>query len=450
MTGNKEYIDIPSVYLAVDDKTRHYFYLRAQKRSEKEISTTIHKKDFEGSTVSRAIRVNNGRLVPEQLTIDDASFELIDCPTELSTSDFYKIQKGEEDAQRYYDEIAAVVKKKLGCDKVICFNHQVRNQDKVGEDGVAGYAGFSPHTDSSPVNGDELAILMAGSGEDVSKYERYAYINLWRNITDEPVENDHLAMLDERTTVKPDDYITKDLFGDGYSTVQYGLNARHVKNHKWFYFPQMKKDEAIIFKQMDSDHTKTGRICFHMSINDPSISKSYTRQSIEVRMMCYWNKTKDEERDTMPTKENTNSNMLKDPEEYARSLAQAQQGSGASFSELLQKIPVLNWFFTCNDGNGSKSTYTGSPSDYLDTFVNAMDFFPYWGPGKSWAKSVMKQNKGSLDKGIAEITVALVDDSAGFQKTKNFQADEKKQIVNFLLANERFTEVAKKHLKDLA
>ena len=87
---------------------------------------------------------------------------------------------------------------------------------------------------------------------------------MWRNIADNPIENDHLAMLDERTTAKPDDYIVKDLFGDRYSVVQYGLNARHASNHKWYYYPKMKKDKAIIFKQMDSDYTKSGRICFHM------------------------------------------------------------------------------------------------------------------------------------------------------------------------------------------
>jgi len=109
--------------------------------------------------------------------------------------------------------VKKIVKSKLGCDKVVCFNSQVRNAAKIGSGGVQGYAGGGPHTDSSPVSADELVLRVVGGDE---KFERYCYANLWRNIADEPIEDNHLAMLDERTTVKPDDYIPKDLFGDGY------------------------------------------------------------------------------------------------------------------------------------------------------------------------------------------------------------------------------------------
>ena len=49
---------------------------------------------------------------------------------------------------------------------------------------------------SSLVSADSLAIMMTEGEED--KYDRYAYINLWRNIADNSIENDHLAMLDEK------------------------------------------------------------------------------------------------------------------------------------------------------------------------------------------------------------------------------------------------------------
>ena len=38
------------------------------------------------------------------------------------------------------------------------------------------------------------------------------YINAWRNISDTPIEDNNLAVLDERTTVKPDDYVMADLY----------------------------------------------------------------------------------------------------------------------------------------------------------------------------------------------------------------------------------------------
>ena len=94
---------------------------------------------------------------------------------------------------------------------------------------------------SSTISVDEYALLISTATPEA--YERYFYVNLWHNIADEPIEDDHLAMLDERTiTVKPDDCIPRDLFGPGYNTVQYGLNARHAANHKWYYYPAMQKN----------------------------------------------------------------------------------------------------------------------------------------------------------------------------------------------------------------
>ena len=435
MIGNN-FIDIPSVYLSVDDQTRHWTYFRMQPRSNSEKKASIHQNDSGGAAVPQDVRVHDGRL--EKLTIDDASFELMDCPTALSTSDFYKMEDGDIQT-RYYDEIIYAVKEKLGCDKVICFDHQVRNQEKSGEEGVQGYAGGGPHTDSSPVSGDQLAIEMTEDNEH--NYGRYAYINLWRNIAETPIENDHLAMLDERTTVKPDDYIPRDFFGDGYTQVQYGLNARHASLHKWYYFPQMTKNEAIIFKQMDSDYTKSGRICFHMSVNDPSVkAPTPPRQSIEVRMMCYWNKT-EEGLNTMPTKQNTNASMIKDPEEVAKKMAK----ESSTISGLLRKTPVLKWFIP---GSTEVPVYSGSPSDYLPRFVAVINYFPSWpAHAKKWAQGKMKSN--GVEKGIVTITKELVNDTLNYQKTKTFKADEKKEIVDYLLGNEKYMSSARRQLENL-
>lgn len=189
----------------------------------------------------------------KNLKLDDTSFELIEIPTSLTTDEFYAMKDDSAIQDKYHKEVEPAVKEMLGCDKVIFMHHQVRNASMIGTPGVAGYAGGGPHTDSSGVSGDELAMQMLKAHGDSTIYKRYLYVNLWRNIAEDPIENDHLAVLDERTTAKPDDYIPKDLFGPGYSVVQYGLNARHAKHHKWYYFPKMTKNEGLLFKQVDSD-----------------------------------------------------------------------------------------------------------------------------------------------------------------------------------------------------
>jgi hypothetical protein len=284
----------------------------------------------------------------------------------------------------------------------------VRNAVKVGQNGgVQGYAGYTPHTDSSPVSGDELALSPASKEE---KYQRYLYLNLWRNISEKhAIENDHLAVMDERTAVKPDDYITKDLYGDGYHTVQYGLNARHASHHKWYYFPRMTKNKAILFKQMDSDWTKPGRICFHMSVADPAAPATVPpRESIELRMMCFW---KNAAVDSMPSKENMNRELVRDPWELAQKV-DASVSSASTWQllvALLQKVPlfgsVVAWLLGTGGGTMGHEPYSGNPDDYLERFVQVVEGFSGW---PSFAVSLIKgemKNKG-VDKGIEAITRA--------------------------------------------
>jgi hypothetical protein len=271
--------------LGVDDKKRH-----VTKCGYPDIPDGNY-----GASVQCNVKVNNGR-GNDDLKINDSAFELIECPTKLTTEEFYKIQDGDKELRKkYYNEVTDYVQKKLGCDLVLCYHSQVRNAEKgklISGNGVQGYAGSGPHCDESPVTGDEKALeFLSKMKEDKDLYGRYVCVNLWRNISDHPIENHHLAVLDERSTVKPDDYLPRDIDNPSFSTVQYFLNSRHADHHKWYYFPRMTKSEGILIKNCDSDFTNSGRICFHMAIDDPNApSDAKVRESIEVRIMCFWKK----------------------------------------------------------------------------------------------------------------------------------------------------------------
>ena len=67
-----------------------------------------------------------------------------------------------------------------------------------------------------------------------------------------------------------------------------------------------------------------------------------------------------------------------------------------------------------------------------------------------WIEQRMLWKKNGLEDGIAEITKVFVDDSLVYQKTKYFQANEKEEIVDYLLENEKYTSVARGHFEKLA
>eukprot|EP00586_Coscinodiscus_wailesii_P005426 CAMPEP_0172486458 /NCGR_PEP_ID=MMETSP1066-20121228/15037_1 /TAXON_ID=671091 /ORGANISM="Coscinodiscus wailesii, Strain CCMP2513" /LENGTH=454 /DNA_ID=CAMNT_0013252427 /DNA_START=82 /DNA_END=1446 /DNA_ORIENTATION=+ len=444
-----DYLEV-TTHLAVDDMTRHWAYFRSLPRTNKERKSSIHKDDVGGSTVRRNIRVYNGR-DEEKLVLDDASFELVSLPTSLSTADFYEIQENStKDSltlqQKYHDEVSTFMKNKLGCDKVVCFHSQVRNEKRTMEGkGVQGYASGMPHTDSSAVSADQLALSKL-ENDDPQQYGRYMYLNLWRNISSHPIENNHLTVLDERSVVKPDDYITKDLHGDGYSLVQYSLNARHADQHRWYYFPKMKKDEGILFKQFDSDWTKSGRTCFHMSVADPKVGadEARERESIELRAVCFWKKNSDGIGvDSMPTKENTNADLIKYPPNLSANTFDDASVLDLIMALVLKIVPFVYLLF--GHKNNRITQYSGKPDDYLDKFVTVVDYFPQWPSyGVVWVKNEMKR-AGEAKKGIAAITKVIMDDQMGYNGTKAFRPDEKKEIADYLVGNERFMKTAMKH-----
>ena len=61
------------------------------------------------------------------------------------------------------------------------------------------------------------------------------HINAWRNITTDPIENNHLAVCDETSLVSPDDYLASDLFVPGARLMQYGLSDHNAAKHRWYY-----------------------------------------------------------------------------------------------------------------------------------------------------------------------------------------------------------------------
>eukprot|EP00927_Polykrikos_kofoidii_P074610 TRINITY_DN7062_c0_g1_i3.p1 TRINITY_DN7062_c0_g1~~TRINITY_DN7062_c0_g1_i3.p1 ORF type:complete len:387 (-),score=36.58 TRINITY_DN7062_c0_g1_i3:200-1360(-) len=228
---------------------------------------------------------------PHKLTLDINSFELVRQSTSLTTEDFYDPAKVKD---IYYPEIAETIKKATGAAHVKMWHHQVRNAAKTsGATGssaqVQGYAS-SVHSDSHPRHGPEIFTQVTDADPSCNiKSGRFLYINAWRNISEDPIQNDHLAVCDETSLVKPDDYVTRDLIGPGYALQQYCLDSRNSEQHRWYYFPKMQKDEVLLFKQWDSDTTLSGRVCFHTSFSDPNAPQGLpSRQSIETRAIAFF------------------------------------------------------------------------------------------------------------------------------------------------------------------
>jgi len=60
-------------------------------------------------------------------------------------------------------------------------------------------------------------------------------------------------------------------------------------NHKWFWFPRMRRDEAIVFKVFDSEKDGRARWTAHTAFDDPtSPPHARPRESIEIRTLAFF------------------------------------------------------------------------------------------------------------------------------------------------------------------
>jgi hypothetical protein len=58
--------------------------------------------------------------------------------------------------------------------------------------------------------------------------------------------------------------------------------------HRWFYFPRMRADEAILLKCFDSDEASPGRYTAHTAFYDPTAPEApLPRESIETRALVF-------------------------------------------------------------------------------------------------------------------------------------------------------------------
>jgi len=194
----------------------------------------------------------------------------------------------------FYAATSDVVKACSGADRVAVFDHTLRKSgvsDLNSLDGKsAAGAVVRVHCDYTPSSGPvRLAALAEGGQVDLPKApSRFAFINVWRNIDREhPVLTNPLAVC-AADSVDLSDAWPYLMMYETRTGENYAIDNSNSHQHRWFYYPQMKWDEALVFKVYDSREDGP-RFVFHTAFNDPTTpADAPPRQSVEVRTIAMW------------------------------------------------------------------------------------------------------------------------------------------------------------------
>ncbi len=234
-----------------------------------------------GKYVRQSVAIRDGREVLSKLSLDRNGFVLTEHET--AVKDFYD---PEEVKSVYYPEVERLIKRVTGAERVVVFDHIVRNAALVerGEKGARRPAKFV-HNDYSFNSAPRRVRDHLPEEADRLLKNRFAEINVWRAIRG-PIESSPLALCDARSLDAEDsvpiDLVYRDHVGE---TLGFLYNPKH----RWYYFPWMERNEAILLKCYDSKDDGRARFTAHSSFEDPdSPPNAAPRESIEVRALVFW------------------------------------------------------------------------------------------------------------------------------------------------------------------
>ncbi|WP_148253675.1 CmcJ/NvfI family oxidoreductase [Aidingimonas lacisalsi] len=226
----------------------------------------------------REVTMHNGRLQSTRLSLDTHGFEL--HGRETAVDDLY------DDAAvttAYYAEVETLIKEVTGASRVVIFDHTRRSD--AGQRDIRGPAN-RVHNDYTERSGRERIRDVLGE-EEAARMGNVpvVQINWWRPIRG-PVKRSPLALLDASTLDHADlvatDLVYPDRIGEIY-------HLAYNPTQRWYYFPDLRRDEGLLIKGYDSRDDGRVRFTPHTAFQDPTTPlDAPPRESIEVRTLAFF------------------------------------------------------------------------------------------------------------------------------------------------------------------
>lgn len=255
--------------------------------------------------------IRDGRAIKHHFTLAQHGFQLLAAPT--AVADFH--DSADVDA-KYSDEVRAHVQRALNADLVVTIGWMLRTSGPIpppaprddNDNDDAPYrhfmGGVQPpagevHVDTEPSR--QLAFAeaqYAAARPGGPGFKRFVVSSFWRTFSPPP-QACPLAVCDARS-VRDDEgtpnvmwIVDKIPEGDAMfapmdDDKQFAAAIfRHNPAHRWWYFSNMTRDEALLLKFHDSDRSGGWRTP-HTAFWDDSFPDANVRESIECRSIAFF------------------------------------------------------------------------------------------------------------------------------------------------------------------
>jgi len=227
------------------------------------------------------VTIHNARLLATPASLDVQGFERVEQPSAVPDLE-------DEELVRllYYAEADTLIREQTGAIKTVIFDHTIR-VDQPGREasGLREPVRYvhNDQTERSAIR--RVRDHLPPEEAEQRLLKRFAIFNLWRPIGG-PVFTTPLALCDASTIdpadFMPSDLVYRDKVGETFS-------VRANPNHRWYYYPQLRPEEALLLKIFDSRTDGVARAGAHTAFDDPSTpAGAPPRRSIELRALVFF------------------------------------------------------------------------------------------------------------------------------------------------------------------
>ncbi|AXP02654.1 methyltransferase [Pseudomonas fluorescens] len=227
------------------------------------------------------VNIHNARLLDTPATLDVQGFERIERPSAVPD-----LEDETQVRLLYYPEADALIREQTGAIKTVIFDHTIRvdqpGREAAGMREPVRYV-HNDQTERSAVR--RVRDHLPPQEAEQRLLKRFAIINLWRPIGG-PVFTTPLALCDA-STIDPADFLPSDLvYRDKVGET---FSVRANPNHRWYYYPRLRPEEALLLKIFDSRTDGVARAGAHTAFDDPSTPRDAPpRRSIELRALVFF------------------------------------------------------------------------------------------------------------------------------------------------------------------
>jgi hypothetical protein len=234
-----------------------------------------------GESDPRPVLLRNGRLYADRFALERDGFRFVHHDTNVA--DFYD----EDEIRRvYYPEMEALVKAESGAKRVVVFDHTLRTPDQeLREAAKIREVVRRVHNDYTERSAPQRVRDLLPDEADELLQHRFAIVQVWQPIR-HPVECWPLAIADAQSLSPADMVVTERRYQDRIGQTS---AITHNPAHRWYWFPHMRPDEALVFKVYDSMKDGRARFTAHTAFDDPTTPPhARPRESIEIRTLAFF------------------------------------------------------------------------------------------------------------------------------------------------------------------